>query len=50
MKHTTVTLKVVLGMLTGTALLAPAGEPEFEISRATIDGGGVMRSTAGEFD
>ncbi len=27
-----------------------AGEPEFEITRWTMDGGGVMRSTGGEFE
>ena len=26
------------------------GPPEFEITRSTIDGGGVMRSTGGEFE
>jgi len=50
MNITTFTLQVVLGILTGAALLASAGEPEFEISRSTIDGGGVMNSTGGAFE
>lgn len=28
----------------------PAGEPEFEMTRSTIDGGGVMRSTGDDFE
>ena len=46
MKFPTVTLQTVLGMLTTTALLMAGGTPEFEMTRSTIDGGGVMRSTA----
>jgi len=50
MKHTTFTLQVVLSMLTATAFLAAAGEPGFEITRSTIDGGGVMQSSGGDFE
>jgi hypothetical protein len=50
MKRATVTVQVVLGVLTGTAFLALAGEPEFEITRSTIDGGGVTNSTGGDFE
>ena len=32
------------------ALVAVAGPPEFEISRSTVDGGGAMRSTGGDFE
>ena len=32
------------------ALVAGAGPPEFEMSRSSVDGGGVMRSTGGEFE
>ena len=49
MNRTNVTFHVVLSMLTTTALLVAAGPPEFDITRSTIDGGGVMRSTGGEF-
>ncbi|MCH8242557.1 MAG: hypothetical protein IH897_08105 [Planctomycetes bacterium] len=45
MKRATVTLQTVLCMLTTTALLMAGGTPEFEMTRSTIDGGGVMRST-----
>ncbi len=47
MKRATVTLQTVLCILTTTALLMAGGTPEFEMTRSTIDGGGVMRS-AGE--
>ncbi len=50
MKRATITFHAVLGMLTSTALLVAAGEPEFVIMRATIDGGGVMRSTGDDFE
>lgn len=32
------------------SLVAGAGPPEFEITRSTIDGGGVMRSTGGDYE
>ena len=50
MKRTVVISHVALGILTSTALLMAAGPPEYEITRSTIDGGGVMRSTGGEFE
>ncbi len=50
MKRTTVILQVVLGILTATALLAATGEPGFEITRSTIDSGGVMNSSGDEFE
>ena len=49
MKFPTSTSGVVFGLLT-TATLLVAGEPEFAITRYTIDGGGVMQSAGGEFD
>jgi len=33
-----------------TTVLMAGGEPPFEITRPTIDGGGVMRSTGDEFE
>ncbi len=48
-KHTFVTL-TVLGILGGYIALAGIAEPAFEISRTTIDGGGVMQSTGGDFE
>lgn len=50
MKHTTVTIQAIVGVLATTALLVAAVEPQFEITRSTIDGGGVMRSTSGDFE
>ena len=50
MKRATVTFQAVLGMLTTTALLMAGGPPEFEITRSTIDGGGVMRSTGDDLE
>ena len=50
MKRTTIMCPAVLGTLTSIALLAAAGEPEFEMKRSTIDGGGVMRSSGGDFE
>ena len=50
MKRATITFYAVLGMAMTTALLLAAGVPEFEITRSTIDGGGVMRSTGGDFE
>ena len=50
MKHTTFTLQVVLGILTATALLAATGEPGFEMTRSTIDGGGVIQGSGGGFE
>ena len=50
MKRTVVIFHVALGTLTTTALLVAAGPPEFEITRSTIDGGGVMRSSGGEYE
>lgn len=32
------------------ALVSGAGASEFQITRSTIDGGGVMRSTGGDFE
>ena len=49
MNRTNVTFHVVLSMLTTTALLVAAGPAEFEMTRSTIDGGGEMQSTGGEF-
>ncbi len=40
---------IVLCLL-GFATRAVTGPPEFEISRPTIDGGGTMRSTGGDFE
>jgi len=31
-------------------LLASAGEPDFQLTRHTIDGGGMMRSLAGDYE
>ena len=50
MKRVTVTIRGILGMLTTTAVLMAVGLPEFEISRSTMDGGGVMRSTGDEYE
>ena len=35
---------------TTTAVLMAGGPPEYEMARSTIDGGGVMRSTGGDFE
>ena len=40
---------LTLMTLTAAAIVS-AGPPEFEITRSTIDGGGVMRSTGGDFE
>lgn len=41
----------MLSLLLTATLLVAAGDPqEFEITRSTIDGGGVMRSTGGDFE
>ena len=50
MKRATVTLQTVLCMLTTTALLMAGGTPEFKMSRSTVDGGGVMRSTGDDYE
>ena len=50
MKFPTVTLQTVLCMLTTTALLMAGGTPEFKMSRSTVDGGGVMRSTGDDYE
>ncbi len=50
MKRATGTIPGILGTLTITAVLVAVGPPEFEISRSTIDGGGAMRSTGGDFE
>jgi len=50
MKFPTVTLQTVLGMLTTTALLMAGGTPEFEMTRSSIDGGGVMRSAGNDYE
>ena len=43
---------VVCSLLAVVALgvIGVASEPEFEISRSTVDGGGVMFSSGGEFE
>ena len=41
----------LIGMaVTTAAMVVAAGEPEFEMTRSTIDGGGVMRSTGDDFE
>lgn len=50
MKRATFEMKVMLVMLTGMAALASAVEPEFEIYRSTVDGGGTTNSTGGAFE
>ncbi len=50
MNRTMSACRAALAMLTGTVLLAAAGEPEFKVSRSTIDGSGTMRSTGGDFE
>ncbi len=45
-----ITFQTILGMLMTTAPLLAAGEQEFEMSRATIDGGGEMRSAGDDFE
>ena len=42
--------QLVLAFVGFTTLLAVGGPPEYEISRSTVDGGGVMRSTGGSFE
>ena len=37
-------------MLLTTAVMVAAVPPEYEITRSTINGGGVMRSSGGEFE
>ena len=41
--------QLVLAFVGFTTLLAVGGPPEYEISRSTVDGGGVMHSTGGDF-
>ena len=48
--NTTKTYWVLVTSLAMSAVVPAAGPPEFEITRATIDGGGVMRSTGGEYE
>ncbi len=48
-KHIILALMVAV-ILGGYAALAGVPEPAFEISRTTIDGGGAMRSTGGDFE
>ena len=50
MKHATIKFQATIGILTATAVLVAAGPPEYEITRFTIDNGGVMRSTSGEWE
>jgi hypothetical protein len=50
MKRVTITFEAVLGMLATAALLVAAGPAEFDMTRSTIDSGGAMRSTGGEFE
>ena len=50
MKGTTITFQAILGMFVTAALLQAAGEPAFEMTRSTIDGGGVMRSAADDYE
>jgi hypothetical protein len=42
--------QTVVGVVMTLVLPAAGEEPEFEITRSTIDGGGVMRSVGGEFE
>ncbi len=46
-KHIVAKTWMTLASLT---LLASAGEPNFQISRHTIDGGGIMRSVGGNYE
>lgn len=39
-----------MAMAAATTLLATAGEPAYRIDRSTIDGGGGMRATGGDFE
>ena len=50
MRRAKIVCPAVVGMLMSLALLPAAGEPGFEITRSTIDGGGVMHSSGGEFE
>ena len=50
MKRATARFHAVLGMLTNTVVLVAAGPPEYQITRSTIAGGGVMRSHGDEFE
>ena len=47
MKRTTIMIHAMLGTLMTTAVLVAGGEPMYEMTRSSIDGGGVMRSTGG---
>ena len=51
MKRNTANVVLISAMafVTTTVLMA-GGPPEYEITRPTIDGGGVMRSTGGGFE
>ena len=49
MKQRKYWIAICVGAL-GFVPRAVTGPPEFEMSRSTIDGGGVMRSTGGEFE
>ena len=42
-------LPVLAACVVGVSVVA-AGEPEFEMTRLTIDGGGVMRSAADDYE
>lgn len=51
MRNIRFALQAMFGIVMTTALLfAGVVEPEFEITRSTIDGGGVMHSTGGDFE
>ncbi len=50
MNRATVSSQTILGILASTGLLLAGGEPMYEFTRSTIDGGRVMRSLGGEFE
>ncbi len=50
MKKTKRILATTWMTLASFTLLASAGEPDYKISRQTVDGGGVMRSASGAYE
>ena len=51
MKRNTANAVLISAMAFATTAVLMAGDPpQFEITRSTIDGGGVMRSTGGDFE
>lgn len=50
MKRAAIAFRAIFAMLMTAALVMAGGEPAYEITRSTIDGGGVMRSAGGEFE